>query len=211
MGIALYMYADLETYIYKYKNFIDEKKAVNEASIKVLDLYIKDKDKLWVVLDTDLFSNKTGYTRSIAFFNLKEFNSYKKGDEKLVLDGKLHYNPKTNHISFFKKTLRKPELRLRIDKFNGEKPKKTLKIDYRNMFFDINYNRLLLILNNEDEVQLKFDFVLGEVEDLLKVTNFKLENIELLLESLLIPPDLIKYMKEKRDRMKKHKLVDDET
>ena len=42
---------------------------------------------------------------------------------------------------------------------------------------------------------MKFDFVLGDVEVLLKETNIKLENIEILLESLLIPPDLKKYMK----------------
>jgi len=152
MGVSLYAYSNLKTYVDKYKNFIDMKKKVNESSIKVLDLYIKDDDKLWIILNTDMFSNKTGYTRSITFFNLKEFNEYKKGDEKLVLDGKLTYNPKTNHVSFFPKKLRKPELRLRIDKFNGERPKKTLKIDYNNMFFDINYNRLILILHNEDEI-----------------------------------------------------------
>ena len=56
---------------------------------------------------------------------------------------------------------------------------------------------------------MKFDFVLGEVEDLLKVTNFRLENIEILLEFILIPPDLKKYMIEKKERIKKYGLTDD--
>lgn len=56
---------------------------------------------------------------------------------------------------------------------------------------------------------MKFDFVLGEVEDLLKITNFRLENIEILLEFLLIPPDLKKYMIEKKERIKKYELSDD--
>lgn len=50
---------------------------------------------------------------------------------------------------------------------------------------------------------MKFDFVLGEVEDLLKETNFRLQNIEILLEFILIPPDLKKYMIEKKQRMEK--------
>ena len=40
---------------------------------------------------------------------------------------------------------------------------------------------------------VKVDFILGDIEDLLKITNQKLENIEKLLEFLLIPPDLAKY------------------
>jgi len=41
---------------------------------------------------------------------------------------------------------------------------------------------------------MKFDFVLGEVEELLVETNNKLSNIETLLEFLLTPPDLKRYM-----------------
>jgi hypothetical protein len=44
---------------------------------------------------------------------------------------------------------------------------------------------------------MKFDFVLGEVEDLLIETNNKLTNIETLLELLLTPPDLREYMRKK--------------
>jgi hypothetical protein len=45
---------------------------------------------------------------------------------------------------------------------------------------------------------MKFDFVLGEVEELLEDTNIKLSNIEMLLEMILTPPDLIEYMKKKK-------------
>ena len=41
----------------------------------------------------------------------------------------------------------------------------------------------------------KVDFILGDIEDLLKITNQKLENIEKLLEFLMLPPDLAKYKK----------------
>jgi hypothetical protein len=54
---------------------------------------------------------------------------------------------------------------------------------------------------------MKFDFVLGEVEELLEDTNIKLSNIEMLLEMILTPPDLIEYMKKKK--YKKRKTNDD--
>ena len=41
----------------------------------------------------------------------------------------------------------------------------------------------------------KVDFILGDIEDLLRITNQKLENIEKLLEFLMLPPDLAKYKK----------------
>ena len=56
-------------------------------------------------------------------------------------------------------------------------------------------------------MKMKFDFVLGEVEELLEDTNIKLSNIEMLLEMILTPPDLIEYMKKKK--YKKRKTNDD--
>ena len=41
----------------------------------------------------------------------------------------------------------------------------------------------------------KIDFILGDVEDLLKETNQRLANIERLLEFTLSPPDLSQYKK----------------
>ncbi len=56
-------------------------------------------------------------------------------------------------------------------------------------------------------MKMKFDFVLGEVEELLEDTNIKLSNIEMLLEMILTPPDLVEYMKKKKH--KKSKTSDD--
>ena len=52
----------------------------------------------------------------------------------------------------------------------------------------------------------KVDFILGDIEDLLKITNQKLENIEKLLEFLLLPPELRDY--KKGQEMKRKKLSD---
>ena len=52
----------------------------------------------------------------------------------------------------------------------------------------------------------KVDFILGDIEDLLRITNQKLENIEKLLEFLLLPPELRDY--KKGQEMKRKKLSD---
>ena len=52
----------------------------------------------------------------------------------------------------------------------------------------------------------KVDFILGDIEDLLRITNKKLENIEKLLEFLLLPPELRDY--KKGQEMKRKKLSD---
>ena len=45
-------------------------------------------------------------------------------------------------------------------------------------------------------MKMKFDFVLGEVEELLEDTNIKLSNIEMLLEMILTPPaNLVEWAK----------------
>ena len=49
----------------------------------------------------------------------------------------------------------------------------------------------------------KVDFILGDIEDLLRITNQKLENIETLLEFLLLPPELKDYKKGQEMRRKK--------
>ena len=54
----------------------------------------------------------------------------------------------------------------------------------------------------------KVDFILGDIEDLLKITNQKLENIEKLLEFLLLPPELRDY--KKGQEMRRKKLSDEE-
>lgn len=42
---------------------------------------------------------------------------------------------------------------------------------------------------------MNIEVSIGNVEELLETTNAKLGNIEMLLEFLLTPPDLVKYMK----------------
>ena len=52
----------------------------------------------------------------------------------------------------------------------------------------------------------RIDLILGDVENLLRETNHRLENIEKLLEFLLLPPELKDY---KRGEALRRKKLDD--
>ena len=57
----------------------------------------------------------------------------------------------------------------------------------------------------------KIDFIFEEMEDLLRETNKRLGNIEKLLEFIMLPPDLVKYHKWKKDiNDMPHKKLNDE-
>jgi hypothetical protein len=64
----------------------------------------------------------------------------------------IDYDPQSNLLKFMPKKFRKSCLELNVDKFNGEKPTKTVKIDQKNMFYDMTYNRLILIVGDKDKV-----------------------------------------------------------
>jgi len=152
MGTSIYVFKNLKTYLKSYENFVDPKKDLNERSIKVRDLYTRPNEKLWFVLDTDKFSNKISITKSITFLTLKDFKFSSDGKEKLVKYGRLKFDFKHNKLIFNPRFLRKPDLILKTDKYVSmlnEKPKKTKKIDNSCMFFDLQFNRLCLVLENE--------------------------------------------------------------
>ena len=57
----------------------------------------------------------------------------------------------------------------------------------------------------------KVDFIFEEIEDLLRITNQRLANIERLLEFTLSPPDLVQYKKGMSlDDIPRKKLSDEE-
>lgn len=149
MGTSIYIYENIETYLKAYEDFVNPKQELNMRSIKVRDMYIRPDEKLWFVLDTNEFSNRAGVNRSIAFLTLKDFNSYADGKEKLVKSGCVKYDPKEDKLVFYPKFLRKCDLKLKVDRVLNQKPKKSTKLDYKYMFFDLPYNRLGLVLENE--------------------------------------------------------------
>jgi len=145
MASSIYVYNSLKEYI-KYN-----KDNLNELfkSSKIVDLYIHDKTKLWVVTNTNDLKERPTLWRSLVHFRNGNVDAYKTDKSKLILYDKIKFNPKKMKIDIFPRFLRKPELRWRVDKYiNNSNNKKCKFIDYEHRFYDLETNRINLILKD---------------------------------------------------------------
>ena len=142
MATSFYVYDTLKEYKLRYGN-----KANSEMfQTKIKDMYVTKDEKLWVVTNFTEQAAKPQLNRSIVHFYAGEVAYYKKGDEKLVLEGKITYNPKKDWVEIYPRTLRKPEVFFRVGRLYGDKPVKSTKINYKYRFYDFTANRINLIL-----------------------------------------------------------------
>jgi len=140
---SIYLYNSLE----EYKQY--NKDNLNELfkSSKIIDLYIHAKTKLWVVTNTNNLKERPLLQKSLVHFRNGNVDAYKTKESKLVLYDKIKFNPKKMQIDIFPRFLRKPELRWRVDKYiNNSNNKDSKMIDYEHRFYDLETNRLNLIL-----------------------------------------------------------------
>ena len=90
MATSFYVYDTLKEYKLRYGD-----KANSEMfQTKIKDMYVTKDEKLWVVTNFTEQASKPQLNRSIVHFYAGEVGYYKKGDEKLVVEGKITYNPK---------------------------------------------------------------------------------------------------------------------
>ena len=119
--------------------------------IKITDMYLKPNDVLWIVEKYDKIKEKPLLGRSIVHFRDSSFEKNKQGDEVLVLHEKVKFDPKRMKVQFFPKLLRKPMFELKCDRFYGDETmKKGKKIDYAHRYYDINADRVNLVLKDEN-------------------------------------------------------------
>lgn len=145
MASSIYLYNDYE----EFEKF--NKANFNEIfkTTKIIDLYVHDKTKLWVVTNTNDLKERPHLQKSLVHFRNSTCEEYKTDKTKLVLHNKIKFNPKKMCIDIFPRFLRKPELRWRVDKYiNGSNNKKSKMIDYDNRFYDFENNRINFILKN---------------------------------------------------------------
>ena len=143
MATSFYVYDTLKEYKLRYGD-----KANSEMfQTKIKDMYVTKDEKLWVVTNFTEQASKPQLNRSIVHFYAGEVGYYKKGDEKLVVEGKIKYNPKKDWVEIYPRTLRNPEVFFRVGRLYGDKPVKTTKINYKYRFYDFTANRINLILN----------------------------------------------------------------
>ena len=142
MATSFYVYDTLKEYKLRY----GDKTNSEMFQTKIKDMYVADGEKLWVVTNFTEEVAKPQLNRSIVHFLAGEVAYYKKGDEKLVVEGKIKYNPKKEWVEIYPRVLRNPEVFFRIGRLYGDKPVKTTKINYKHRFYDFTSNRINLIL-----------------------------------------------------------------
>jgi len=142
MATSFYVYDTLKEYKLRYGEKINSEM----FQTKIKEMYVTKDEKLWVVTNFTEQAAKPQLNRSIVHFYAGEVAYYKKGDEKLVVEGKISYNPKKDWVEIYSRILRKPEVFFRIGRLYGDKPVKRTKIDYKHRFYDFTSNRINLIL-----------------------------------------------------------------
>ena len=142
MATSFYVYDTLKEYKLRYGDKVNSEM----FQTKIKDMYVTKDEKLWVVTNFTEQAAKPQLNRSIVHFYAGEVAYYKKGDEKLVVEGKIKYNPKKDWVEIYPRVLRNPEVFFRIGRLYGDKPVKTTKINYKHRFYDFTSNRINLIL-----------------------------------------------------------------
>lgn len=132
----------------EFKRIYGERFDQLEYKVPLNDLWI-NKDKLWIVTNTNDQKQKPDLFRSMVHFRNGTIEEWRDGNEKLVLHGKMRINLKTEKLEFFPRFLRKPLLSIRYGRFYGDVKDKKRKINYDLRFYDLHNDRMIFILEDE--------------------------------------------------------------
>lgn len=147
MATSIHVYDDIETFNHVYKGWLLEPL----KNVKIKDMYIYDKKKLWVVTNTNDQKEQPRLQHSLVHFRNGNIYGYQDEKTKLVLHDKVKFNQKKLTLEFFPKFLRKPDLSWRIGRYwTNNNPKKSKKIDWDLRFYDFELDRINLILSVVD-------------------------------------------------------------
>ena len=85
MATSFYVYDTLKEYKLRYADKVESEL----FQTKIKDMYVTEDKKLWVVTNFTEKAAKPQLNRSIVHFYAGEVAYYKKGDEQLIVDGKI--------------------------------------------------------------------------------------------------------------------------
>lgn len=143
---SIYVYRDMRSFEHFYKGFLDEPL----RKINILDIYIKNNDRLWIVTNSNDMKEKPLLQKSLVHFRNGDISGYDGDDVKLLLYDKLKFNEKKMKLEFFPRFLRKPLLTWRVDRYLNVTNTKTKNklVDYSHKYYDYEYDRINLILKD---------------------------------------------------------------
>ena len=146
MGTSIYIYESEKEYLRIYHRM--DKEVMFSAPI--LDIFMKEDKKLWVVTKITKNKERPQLGRSIVHFVNGTVFDYSDGKERPVLKNSVAFNPKKGRVEFFPKKLRDAELEIKVDRFYGTPPNKKVFLDQSKRFYDISRDRLNFIVKNKD-------------------------------------------------------------
>ena len=146
MGTSIYVYETEEEYRKIYHRI--DKEVMHSAPI--LDIFMKEDKKLWVVTKITKNKERPQLGRSIVHFINGTVFDYSDGKERPILKNSVIFNSNKGRVEFFPKKLRDPELWIKVDRFYGIPPNKKVILDQSKRFYDISRDRLNFIVKNKD-------------------------------------------------------------
>ena len=147
MGTAFYVYETEEEYLKMYKDRVNEK--IHHSPVTAMYLSLDGKENhLWVVTESSKQKERPRMERSIVHFRngLQGAASYKEGDEIPLEKKDVKFNKKKMVIQILPKTLRKPILEFRVDRYYGDEVKGRIKADEQKYYYDTVMDRINIVL-----------------------------------------------------------------
>ena len=148
MGTAFYVFENEEEYTKMYKDRQTEQ--VHHSP--VLEMHLKPdsvrEHHLWVITKSSTQKERPRMERSIVHFRngLQSAASYKEGDEISLEKKDVKFNKKKMVIQILPKTLRKPILEFRVDRYYGDEVKGRIKADEQKYYYDTVMDRINIVL-----------------------------------------------------------------
>ena len=148
MGTSIYVYETEKEYLQQYHRI--DKEVMFSAPI--LDIFMKEDKKLWVVTKITKNKERPQLGRSIVHFVNGTVFDYSDGKERPILKNSVVFNPKKGRVEFFPKKLRDAELEIKVDRFYGTPPNKKVVLDQSKRYYDISRDRMNFIVKNKDGI-----------------------------------------------------------
>jgi hypothetical protein len=146
MASAVYIFDDMNTFNNFYKGYTGD----NMRKTKIIDMYVQNKEKLYVVTNTNDRKERPLLQKSLVHFRNGTLGEHENEDTELIKYEKIIFNRKKMQIEFNPRFLRKPSLKWRVDRYLDAAYRNENKtIDYDHRYYDFELDRIILVLKND--------------------------------------------------------------
>ena len=133
MGTSIYVYETEKEYLRHYHRL--DKEVMFSAPI--LDIFMKEDKKLWVVTKITKNKERPQLGRSIVHFVNGTVFDYSDGKERRIIHNSIAFNSKKGRVEFFPKKLRSAELWIKVDRFYGMPSNKNVVFEFYSLYMTI--------------------------------------------------------------------------